>query len=274
MATIIVPAHNEASVIQACLDSIISQSGVDKIIVACNGCTDTTADIVQKNYPSVHCLDIKTPSKTNALNEAEKYISSFPVFYLDADTRISENAIISITDYLSKNDTLLAAPTPIIDTSKSSWFVKQYYKIWLKLPYISDGVIGTCSFIMSEEGRKRFDHFPDIINDDGFVRCCFESHERKNIAGTEIYIKAPKTLYSLIKIKTRARLGNMQLEASNLCARPKQANYSSSMKERIFSAQFIPTAVYIVIALIIRIRAAQQFKKLDSYTWEKDLTSR
>ncbi len=274
MATVIVPAHNEASVIQTCLDSIISQAGVDKIIVACNGCTDNTVNIVQENYPSIQCLDIVTPSKTNALNEAEKHIASFPVYYLDADTRISDGAITAITKHLANNKILLAAPTPIIDTSASSWFVKQYYKVWLKLPYISDGVIGTCSFIMSEEGRKRFDLFPNIINDDGFVRCCFESHERENVAGTEIYIKAPKTLYSLIKIKTRARLGNMQLEASNLCARPKQANYSNSMKEKLLSKQFIPTMVYITIALIIRVRAAQQFKTLDSYTWEKDLTSR
>ena len=274
MATIIVPAHNEASVIQACLDSIISQAGVDKIIVACNGCTDNTVNIVQDNYPSIQCLDIVTPSKTNALNEAEKHIVSFPVYYLDADTRISDGAITAITKHLANNKILLAAPTPIIDTSASSWLVKQYYKIWLKLPYISDGVIGTCSFIMSEEGRKRFEVFPDIINDDGFVRCCFESHERENIAGAKIYIKAPKTLYSLIKIKTRARLGNMQLDASNLCARPKQANYSNTMKEKLLSKQFIPTTVYIIIALIIIVRAAQQFKTLDSYTWEKDLTSR
>ena len=284
MATIIVPAHNEASVIQRCLDSIISQVNLDAkqtpetnddvVIVACNGCTDNTADIVREHYPEVICLDIEKPSKTNALNEAEKYITTFPIYYLDADTVIDPGTIDTITKHIAKTGLLLAAPTPAINTSESSWIVKQYYKIWINLPYIKDGVIGTCSFIISEVGRKRFDKFPDIINDDGFVRCCFDSHERNNVADTAIHIKAPKTLYSLIKIKTRARLGNMQLEATDLCARPKQANYSGSMKDRLFSKQWVPTLVYIVIALFIRIRANKQFKQLDSYQWEKDLTSR
>ncbi len=275
MATVIVPAHNEASVIQACLDSIMNQEGVDTVIVACNGCTDNTAEIVSQHYPDIICLDIAKPSKTNALNEAEQYISSYPVFYLDADTVISPGTVSKISQYMQQHpEILLSAPTPKIDTANSSWFVKQYYKIWLQLPYIKDGVIGTCSFIISEAGRKRFQKFPDIINDDGYVRCCFDSHERMNIDNTSIYIKAPRTLYSLIKIKTRARLGNMQLEALQLCAKPKQADYSGSMKKRLLSKQFIPALVYIGIALMIRIRARQQFKQLDSYTWEKDLTSR
>ena len=274
MATIIVPAHNESSVIRACLDSIIHQDHVDQVIVACNGCTDDTANKVQTYYPDVICLDIAKASKTNALNEAEKFITSYPVFYLDADTALDPQAISTITAHLQKNDLLLAAPTPNIDVSESSWVVRQYYKIWLQLPYIKDGVIGTCSFIISEAGRKRFNTFPDIINDDGFVRCCFDSHERGNIKGTSIFIKAPKTVYSLIKIKTRARLGNMQLTASNLCARPKQANYSASLKEKILSRNCIAAFVYIGIALIIRVRAKKQYRKLDSYVWEKDFSSR
>ena len=275
MATVIVPAHNEASVIQACLDSIMNQEGVDTVIVACNGCTDNTAEIVSQHYPDTICLDIAKPSKTNALNEAEQYIASYPVFYLDADTVISPGTVSKISQYMQQHpEILLSAPTPKIDTANSSWFVKQYYKIWLQLPYIKDGVIGTCSFIISEAGRKRFQKFPDIINDDGYVRCCFDSHERMNIDNTSIYIKAPRTLYSLIKIKTRARLGNMQLEALQLCSRPKQADYSGSMKKRLLSKQFIPALVYIGIALIIRVRARAQFKQLDSYTWEKDFTSR
>jgi glycosyltransferase involved in cell wall biosynthesis len=274
MTTVIVPAHNEASVIEACLDSIITQQDVEQIIVACNGCTDNTVEIVRKKYPDLLCLDIKKPSKTNALNEAEKHSRSFPVYYLDADTRISDNSIVLINQHLATGKSLLAAPTPIIDTSNSSWLVKQYYKIWLTLPYISEGVIGTCSFIISEKGRKRFENFPDVINDDGFVRCCFDGHERANVADAHIYIKAPKTLYSLIKIKTRARLGNMELDTLNLCAKPKQANYSTSLKEKLLSKQFIPTSIYITIAFIIRVRALYQFRKLESYIWEKDFTSR
>lgn len=63
MASVIVPAHNEANVIRTCLDSLVNQPGLDTLIVACNGCTDDTAAIVQHEYPQAICLDIALPSR-------------------------------------------------------------------------------------------------------------------------------------------------------------------------------------------------------------------
>jgi len=278
MATVIIPAHNEAGVIEACLESIINQAEIDNIIVACNGCTDNTADIVRKQYPSIHCLDISTPSKVNALNEAETFARelglTFPVYYIDADTRLSENCVQRVNQYLETNDILLAAPTPIINTSHSSWIVKTYYKVWVNLPYIKEGVIATCSYIITEEGRNRFEKFPDVINDDGFIRCNFWNREISNVPGAEIYIRAPRDLYSLIKIKTRARLGNMQLLASGQCKVIEDKQYGSVMKSRLLSRNWFSTIIYIGIAGIIRIRSKKQFKRLKDYRWEKDLSSR
>ncbi len=278
MATVIVPAHNEASVIEECLGSIVNQAGIDHIIVPCNGCTDNTVEIVQNKYPQVVCLDIEKPSKTNALNVAEEKAKelgvSYPIFYIDADTRLSENCIPHITQAMADGKVLLSAPTPQIDTSKSSWLVKTYYKVWINLPYIKEGVIATCSFIVSEQGRKRFDVFADVIGDDGFIRCHFKNKEIANIEGSQIYITAPRDFFSLIKIKTRARLGNMELIAKKKCPVQEAKNYGNVMKSRLFSKEFFPTSIYIVIAFIIRIRAKMQFKKLSSYQWEKDTSSR
>lgn len=278
MATIIVPAHNEASVIEDCLNSIINQKGIDHIIVPCNGCTDNTVEIVQKKYPNVVCLNIEKPSKTNALNVAEEKARdlgvTYPIFYIDADTQLSKDCISHIIQALKNSEIKLAAPTPIIDTRKSSWLVKTYYKIWTQLPYIKEGVIATCSFIVTEEGRKRFDVFADVIGDDGFIRCHFKNKEIANIKGAEIYITAPRDIFSLIKIKTRARLGNMELIARNKCPIQEAKNYGSVMKDKLFSREFFSTSIYILIALVIRVRAKQQFKSLSSYQWEKDTSSR
>jgi len=274
MATIIVPAHNEASVIRRCLDSLSRQPGVTRLIVACNGCTDNTADIVRMEYPDALCLDIPTPSKVNALNEAEQHLADWPVFYIDADTRLSENAIAIITDGMARNGLLLAAPEPEIDVSHASWLVRQYYHTWLSLPYIRDGVVATCSYVISEQGRQRFTDFPPIINDDGYVRCQFSPAERGNIPGARIYITAPSNLHSLIKIKARARLGNMELATKKLCSRPEHKPYSQILRARLFSRDCVPTLCYILISLAIRIRARHQFKSLDSYRWETDQTSR
>lgn len=278
MATVIVPAHNEASVIENCLNSIINQKGIDHIIVPCNGCTDGTVELVRTKFPSVICLYIEKPSKTNALNVAEEKAKelgvSYPIFYIDADTQLSENAIQHITKSMDGSTIQLAAPTPIIDTSHSSWLVKTYYKVWLNLPYIKEGVIATCSFIVSENGRKRFDKFADVIGDDGYIRGHFKNSEISNIDGAEVFITAPKDIFSLIKIKTRARLGNMELLARKMCPVIEKKDYGNIMKNRLLSKEFVPTSIYIVIAMIIRIRAKLQFKQLENYEWEKDTSSR
>lgn len=277
MATVIIPAHNEATVIQDCLDSLIHQTGIDNIIVACNGCTDNTADIVQKSYghlTQLICLDLNKPSKTHAINEAEKLAKHYPIFYIDADTQLSANAITTISTQMQQQGIELAAPMPHIHTHQSSWLVKQYYKIWLSLPYIKAGVIATCSFVVSEQGRKRFEYFPDVINDDGFIRCQFKPHEIANIEGSKINIQAPRDVFSLIKIKTRARLGNMQLNHLGLCTHPAPKAYTQSMKQLLFSTKFISASIYYAIAIVIRLRARLQWSKINQYQWEKDLSSR
>lgn len=273
MATVIVPAHNEARVIRACLDSLYQQPGVDRLIVACNGCTDQTVDIVS-DYSDIICLDIKKASKVNALNEAEKHITSWPVFYIDADTRLSDGAIQTICKAMASGNLLLAAPEPIVDTSQSSWWVRQYYRTWLSLPYIKDGVVATCSYAISKQGRQRFGEFPSVINDDGYVRCQFSADERGNVPGAQIFITAPKDLKSLIKIKTRSRLGNMQLVAENLCPRTERKPYFRILLQKLLSRDFIAVVTYTIIAMLIRMRAKRQFKDLATYQWETDQSSR
>jgi len=66
----------------------------------------------------------------------------------------------------------------------------------------------------------------------------------------------------------------MELIARKKCPIREAKNYGNVMKSRLFSHEFIPTSIYILIALIIRIRAKLQFNKLDSYQWEKDTSSR
>ena len=275
MATVIVPAHNESTVISRCLDSIRAQQGVSKVIVACNGCTDDTVEIVRANYPEFLCLDIATPSKVHALNEAEKYIQSWPVFYIDADVSLSPNTVELITAEMANQKLLLAAPSPDIDISKSPWLVKQFYKIWLKLPYIREGVIATCTFVMTEEGRKRFDKFPeDIFADDCFVRSHFHDSELGNVDGCQVHVSAPKTLWSLIKIKTRSRLGSMVIKSRGYGVKKESPDYSSALSSLLFSKYFFSTVIYIALVLVFRHRANKQFKNINNYKWEVDNSSR
>lgn len=274
MATIIIPAHNESTVIRRCLDSVVNQQGVHQIIVACNGCTDNTVSIVQAYGDQVTCLELSKPSKVFALNEAEKLIQSWPVFYIDADTELLDGCIERVVQGMDERQLLLAAPEPEIRLDESSWLVKQYYKIWYQLPYIKSGLVGTCSFVLAQNGRERFDRFPDIISDDGFVRAQFEDHERGNVPGSGIVIQAPRNLKSLIKIKTRSQLGMMELRAKGLMRFQEQKSYPNSLSSHLFSKNWLAASVYIALALFMKLRARLQSTRMNAYQWETDHSSR
>ena len=62
-----------------------------------------------------------------------------------------------------------------IDLRGSSLAVRAYYRIWLRLPYVREGMIGVGVYALSEEGRRRFGEFPEVIADDGYVRMLFSS---------------------------------------------------------------------------------------------------
>lgn len=274
MATVIVPAYNESKVIRRCLDSLLLQEGVDEIIVACNGCRDNTVQIVYQEYPNVICLDIKTPSKVNALNEAEKLVKSWPVIYLDADLQLWPCAVKHALEGMRKNSYLLVSPTPIMDTSNSSWIVKQYYKTHRQLSYVDEGVIGTGTFIMDKEGRARFGEFPQVINDDHFVRSQFEESELANIPESKVTVTAPRNAWSLIKILTRSNLGNIEIDVKGLSIEKEKPSYTRIFLSRLLSREFLSTAIYLILVITAKTRAKHQFKSLHNYRWEVDSSSR
>jgi glycosyltransferase involved in cell wall biosynthesis len=273
MATVIIPAHNEAAVIAQCLDSVVKQEAAENIIVACNACTDNTAEIV-KRYKGIRCIELEKASKTSAINEAEEFITSYPVFYIDADTCLGPEATHEVTCVMTSKRLLLAAPTPKINVSDSSWIVRAFYRVWLNLPYNKEGVVGTCSYVLTREGRERFAHFPEVISDDGFVRGHFEASEMANVESARIYINAPKDILSLIKIKTRARLGNMQLSKLGVCPVSHGGKYKAVSLREWLAFNPIDLALYVFIQLFIRFRSLGQFKRIGKYKWERDHSTR
>lgn len=274
MATIIIPAYNEANVIRRCLNSLRTQKQLKQIIVACNGCIDDTANIVRTEYPDVICLDIKRPSKVNAINEAEKIVKHWPVIYLDADLELSIDGVEKMILGMKNRHLLIASPTPIMCLEYSNWVVKQYYNIHRKLSYVQEGIIGTGTFVLNLEGRKRFDKFPDVINDDHFVRCQFTKNEMGNIEDSFVKIQAPKNTWSLIKILTRSQLGNIEISENLKGLDKEKPNYFKEFIPFIFSKNILSIVTYILVVSFAKLRAKRQYKKLDTYNWEVDSSSR
>ncbi len=276
MVTVIIPAHNEAASIASCLFSLSGSDNKQEFetIVVCNGCVDNTAEIAKQNSFDVICLETDIPSKTSAINLGELHSKFFPRIYLDADVMLTRDAIFAMCSTL-ESGALATSVEPQMDLSSSSWFVKAFYEIWLSLPYCKAGMIGSGVYALSEEGRSRFDRFPNIIADDGYVRALFTESERSVTKGHYAIVTAPKDLLSLIKIKTRSRLGRYQLKDkfSELLANEAK-DFQGAFKSLCFDVKLWPKLlVYVGVNLISRIRARHQYITKQT-KWERDESSR
>lgn len=276
--SIIIPAHNEKSVIGNCLQNLIqlSETIEPEIIVVCNGCRDNTAEIVRSFGDAVRCLKTETASKVNALNLGDEAASYFPRFYLDADIRISIGDIWKVVSEMEKRNALAAAPRMQMDLSGSSWAVRSYYDVWCDLPYCRAGMIGAGVYALSEEGRSFFPEFPNIIADDRYIRALFREDQRIGVSDAVSIISAPINLKGLIKIKTRSRLGGYEfkLRFPELLNNETKA-YGTALKELAGKFKSWHKAfVYLGINLLTRIRAGQQVKTKGFNHWERDDSSR
>ncbi len=276
--SIIIPAYNEGRNIAATIEQLLVDSDLvePEIIVVCNGCTDDTVAQLGQFFSAVRCIETEYPSKTNALNLGDQAASFFPRVYLDADIRISLSDIGKLIMPLSQNGKLLAVPKMVVDTSRSSWWVKSYYDVWCDLPYCRNGTSSGGVYSMSNEGRARFSDFPNIIADDRFTRASFVPEERAYVENSISIVTAPSVLSDLIKIKTRSRMGGYEFEKLfPELLKNEQTMYGMAASELIGQLRLWPKiAVYILINIITRIRSRLKMNNLSSTAWERDESSR
>lgn len=277
MAAIIVPAHNEATVIARCLDALVSQAAPeDEVIVCANGCRDDTAEIVARYQPRVTLLCLSAASKVRAINIADDLAQTYPRIYVDADIVFQAGALDRLKQTLESGQWLAAAPEPEMELAGSSWPVRAYYRIWLSLPYCRQGMIGAGVYGLSAEGRARFDRFPDLIADDGYVRALFQEAERCMVKGARVSVRAPETLRSLLKIKIRSRTGQLQLAAAfpNLRANERKS-YAVGIGQVLRNPVRWPAVlVYLWVSMVTRIAGHRQLSRAATLVWEKDWSSR
>lgn len=277
MISVIIPAHNEANVIGRTLEPLVDAvvTGEMEVIVVCNGCTDNTVEIVA-GFPGVKCLETERPSKSNALNLGDLQASGFPRFYLDADIVLSVEAIRRIAAVLDTGPFLAASSKMQMNFRNASWAVKAFYEIWSELPYCQAGMIGTGVYALSRAGRERFFQFPDIIADDRYIRALFTEHERTAVVGAFSMVMAPSTLWDLLKIKTRSRLGGYEFAARfpELLTNEVK-NYSQVANRAVVDVKRWPKyTVYLAINLLARFRALRQYRNRKFDLWERDESSR
>ena len=278
MISVIIPAHNEANVIGKTLEALLSGVVVEEIeiIVVCNACSDNTVNIVKSFADKVKCIESPVASKTHAINLGDRAASGFPRIYLDADVTLAYHSLLKLVKIIKQKEYLAAAPQMHMDLRNVSWVVKSYYDIWRQLAYVKEGMIGTGVYALSEEGRKRFKDFPNVIADDGFVRAIFKKYERTSVEDCYSIVCAPAKLSNLIKIKTRSRLGRYELAQKypELLSNESKEYINSICQLIKFPHNWLKLTIYVYVNIVTRIRAKRYYHIHGFSGWERDDSSR
>ena len=281
LISVVIPAHNEAAVIEAGLRAMTTGASPDQleVIVVCNGCSDDTAARAAAFAPLVRVIETEVPSKTNALNLGDVAARSFPRLYVDADVIMTLADVLEVARTLTSGGALACAPsveTVFLEGTTSA--VRGYYDVWMSLPYTRQGMVAAGAYALTRQGRARFEAFPNLIADDGYIRLLFRHGERIEASGAVSRVLAPKTINDLIKIKTRSRLGTIELarrypELFEVDHRKKRhlAAFANLLAEpRLYTG----LGPYFWVSAVSWLRARRQARNLQAYVWERDHSSR
>ena len=218
LASLIIPAHNEATVLPATLDRLAGDplaASVEVVVVA-NACTDSTAETARgfaDRLPKLTVIETDTPGKANALNLGDRAAQAFPRIFLDADIVLGPDALEGMLTALSVDAPVVGSPAIHFDLAGADRWVRDYYRVFERMPYLSEDLVGLGVYGLSEPARQRFERFPDLMADDLYIQRLFEPGERLRTPG-EFIVRTPRRWADLVRVRTRVDRGNAQVAAS------------------------------------------------------------
>lgn len=272
--SIVIPAYNEESCISTTLHALTKDMKVGEfdIIIVCNGCKDKTAAVAKSVCRHAQVIETNTASKTNALNIGMKKATSETIVFLDADIKTSAAAVRLLLRSLEFTNRDLAYGKVIFSTSKCSAPVQAFYKAWRLNPYFDGGKVGGF-FAVSKSGLTSLGKFPHLTNDDEYVR--------RKLAVGSVYVPAatfavepPRTLSSLIKVRSRVYRGNQELSSLQIPVANNQQQANALRFLGRLAGNPGAWAGAFVFALVAT--AAHLRNRVRSYDgqWEQDPTAR
>ncbi|WP_237068051.1 glycosyltransferase [Microbulbifer guangxiensis] len=273
LPAVIIPAHNEELSIATLLRALMP--GVQKelytITVACNGCSDRTAEIVRYHFPQVCCIEQEQASKVAALNAAENADLGFPRVYIDADVVISSSAVETLIDTCRESrEPTVVAPRAVPKNEGCEWLVRTYYLAWQKTIFFQQHGFGSGVYALNRPAREKFERFPNLISDDGFVRQILNYDNIRVVESAKSLVKSPRDLAGLIRIKTRSKLGSLEISNSEV----KMGSGPQVNQRFLQRPTILERLVYGGVNLLALLNARRLIRKRGRAYWLRDETSR
>lgn len=272
----IVPAHNEASGIGRLLSALTvpeTEPAVE-VLVVCNGCTDTTAEIARHWAPGVRVIEIPEASKSAALAAGNSEARYGIRVYCDADVVLDRAGLTRLTASLGPG-VLAVGPRRRLDLTGASWPVRAYYRFWERLPQVRSDLFGRGVVALSPEGVVRVASLPSVMSDDLAISEAFAAGERRVVEDVESVVIGARSLGDLIRRRTRVAIGNSELDRLGLrgpAARTGVRTIALLVRQRPTTG--IDAGVFLLIAALARGYAFTRRLRGISRVWLRDESSR
>ena len=271
---VIIPAFNEAAVIKRSLIPL-SRSAVEgqiELIVVCNGCSDDTATRA-RTVPGATVIELEQGSKPAALNVGDDVATVWPRVYLDADIRVSAEAVLAVLDRLRVGDVLLARPPSKYDTAAASRAVKAYYRARNRISRKDVVMWGAGVYGISQQAHERFGRFPAITGDDLFVDLQFAGAEKAVVITDPAIVTTPADLRSLLAVLRRGYRGEVELP--DLKRENGVSPTTSGLRTAVAVARTARGPRSLVDAVVyLAVSSARRVRYRKSQAWARDDSSR
>ena len=275
--SVLVPAHNEGSVIARLLDRLAPTGAAREafeVVVVCNGCTDDTAEVARSYAPGVRVLEIPEPSKAAAMRRGDAASVFAARAYVDADIVIGADDLEKMHRQAIDRGWLAVAPRRVLDLDRSPRTVRWYYDVWSSLPQVRSGLFGRGVVLVTAEGRARLDTVPDVLSDDLVRSEAFGSDERGVCDDASVTVDVPRSLGALVRRRSRVVRGNT--EADGLGLRSDATRTSLRVLAAVVARQpsLVPKLpVFVGVTVAARWREART-RGGGAPVWERDETTR
>jgi len=266
--SVIIPAHDEEAHLPGLLKALCVD-GLELVVVA-NGCTDRTAEEARRACPRAVIVEIDEASKTAALRAGDAAAHHFPRFYLDADIGIGFDDLLHLAGLLRGTGLLAVAPSVVFDSSGCSRLVQAFYRALPLLAQVNGSIAGTGCMGLTQEGRGRFDAWPEVLADDFFLDGLFSSAEKERAPGAMATVRTPVDARDLLRRRERVVWANWQVRSLGLRVHehrrgPAVLNAALKHPERA-----LDIGVFALVAVVVRIRVRIRRLRRQEVGWNRD----
>ncbi|MGP1358349.1 glycosyltransferase [Roseicyclus sp.] len=275
LATILIPAHDEAAVIGRTL-WYLSRGlplGQVRVVVIANGCSDATAARARAALPQALVIETERAGKCHALNLGHAAADpGAPVICLDADLDVTAESLLALLEPVAEGGAMAACGQMDVATADASPAVRTFYVGWRANPYFARGKFGGL-FALSPEGAARVFPLPEVTADDEFIRRSFAPGEVAFVPGCRFTARAPLTMASLLRVRRRSLRGARQIARMGK-ASPERGSARAMLRRALAApADALPIAFFLLVTLWVRLSLAVD-RGAGAARWERDLTTR